>query len=105
NVRSLHLVAKVVHHLGNAGHADAANADEVDDADVESDALHAMLSTRSARSLAACGRPQAWARRAAFSSAPGSSASFCICLASSTAVKRGWAIARAPPAFAISRAL
>ena len=84
NIGALHTVAEVVHHLGNAGHADAADANEVDRADVGADALHATpplraraspllagtvlsiritsmiglapkLSTRSARSLAALG--------------------------------------------------
>jgi hypothetical protein len=41
HVRALHPVAKVVHHLGNARHADAADADEVDGADVGAHALHA----------------------------------------------------------------
>ena len=34
NVGALHLVAELVHHLGDAGHADAADADEVDRPDV-----------------------------------------------------------------------
>jgi hypothetical protein len=33
-----------VHHLGNARHADAANADEMDRADVRADTLHAIIS-------------------------------------------------------------
>ena len=41
NVGTLHPVAEIVHHLGNAGHADAANADEVDGADVGADTPHA----------------------------------------------------------------
>ena len=84
DVRALHLVAQDVHHLGDARHADAADADEVDRADVGADAPHAgarsagigrgsgrsmsapadagsapgsrpVRSTRSARSRAACG--------------------------------------------------
>jgi hypothetical protein len=39
--RALHLVAEIVQHLGDAAHADAADADEVDDADVERNGPHA----------------------------------------------------------------
>ena len=125
--------AEDMHHLGDSGHADAADADEMDRADVGADAPHAgapagmpwgsgrskarrtasgsvpgsrpVRSTRSARSLAACGRPTALARAAALASAAGSRPSFCICLASSTGVNLDCAIARAPPALAISFAL
>ena len=80
NVAALHGIAQVVHHLGNPGHADPADADEMDRADIGADRLHAMapwaeaaasalsasritsisgappkLSTRSARSLTALG--------------------------------------------------
>lgn len=41
HVRALHLVAEVMHHLGDARHADAADADEVNGTDVGGDALHA----------------------------------------------------------------
>ena len=41
DVGALHRVAEVVHHLGDARHADAADADEMDRADVGGDALHA----------------------------------------------------------------
>src|SRR5689334_24526377 len=34
DVRALHLVPELVHHFGDARHADAADADEVDDPDV-----------------------------------------------------------------------
>ena len=40
DVRALHLVAELVHHLGDARHADAADADEVDRADVRAQRLH-----------------------------------------------------------------
>ena len=40
DVRALHLVAEVVHHFGDARHADAADADEVDRADVGAQRLH-----------------------------------------------------------------
>ena len=41
NVGALHLIAELVHHLGDPGHADAADADEVDGADVGAERLHA----------------------------------------------------------------
>ena len=34
-VAALHLVAQIVHDLGDAAHADAADADEMDGADVQ----------------------------------------------------------------------
>ena len=129
DVRTLHLIAEDVHDLGDARHADAADADEMDRADVGAGDFHAIApfgtcrrtlsrtycgsapgrwpirSTRSASARAASGLPTALARAAALASATGSSASFCICLASSTGVKASWAIIRAPPALAISRAL
>ena len=40
DVRALHLVAELVHHLGDARHADAADPDEVDRADVRPQSLH-----------------------------------------------------------------
>ena len=49
--------------------------------------------------------PTERARAAALASASGSRPSFCICLASSTGVKRSCGIIRPPPARAISRAL
>src|SRR5689334_17753172 len=132
DVGALHLVAELVHYLGNARHADAADADEVDRADVRAHRLHhagtppagaaARLrglstgptasgeaplptrSTRSARSRAACGRPTDRARAAALLSAIGSIASASICRASTSGVKLPWAIARAPPALTSSRA-
>ena len=133
NIAALHLITEIVHNLGDAGHADAADADEMDRPDIRADALHCAislasaslreasgfglslstfivvpsgevpkLSTKSARSLTASGRPHFAAKRAAFSSAPGCSAIFCICLASSLAVKRDCGIARAPPEATIS---
>nr|GFD57918.1 hypothetical protein [Tanacetum cinerariifolium] len=41
NIGALYRVAEVLHHLGNAGHANPADADEVDRADVGCDPLHA----------------------------------------------------------------
>src|SRR5579884_2983754 len=132
-VRALHLVAELVHHLGDSRHADAADADKVDGPDVGPQRLHhagippagasaatrgvsagptatgatplPTRSTRSARSRAACGRPTDSARPAALLSATGSIASASICRARTSGVKFAWAIARAPPAFTISRAL
>src|SRR5207247_2039605 len=40
-IRALYLVAELVHHLGDAGHADPADPDEVDRADVGAQRLHA----------------------------------------------------------------
>ena len=132
-VRALHAVAKVVHDLGNARHADAADADEMDRADVGGRGFHRAvppanaaparavdslatrmtswigaapkLSIRSARSLAAFGRPQFQAQCAALASVSGCCAMALICLASSLAVKLCWRIERAPPALTISRTL
>ena len=102
HVGALHRIAELVHHLGDARHADAADADEVDRPDVGAErSLHAgtppagtladlrglragptrigtspspIRSTRSARSRAACGRPTDKARVAALSRATGSAA-------------------------------
>src|SRR5689334_11060275 len=133
DIRALHLVAELVHHFGDARHADAADADEMDRADVGTERLHhagtpptgasALVrgvsagptttgatplptrSTRSARSRAAWGRPTESARAAALLSATGSIASASICRARRSGVKFSCLIARAPPAFTISRAL
>src|SRR5687768_17927249 len=40
--RSLNLVAEDVHHLGDSRHADAADADEMDRADIGAHASHRM---------------------------------------------------------------
>ena len=40
DVRALHFVTQIVHDFGNARHADAANPDEMDRADIGRDALH-----------------------------------------------------------------
>ena len=45
DVRTLHRIAHVVHDFGNAGHADATDAHEMDRADVCADALHARAPT------------------------------------------------------------
>ena len=42
HVRALHFVAKIVHHLSYAGHANATNADEVDRANIGCNTLHAL---------------------------------------------------------------
>ena len=39
DVAALHRVAEIVQHLGDAGHADAADADEMDGADASGSAL------------------------------------------------------------------
>src|SRR5262245_1506380 len=52
HVRTLNLVAKIVHDLGDAAHADAADPDEVDRANIKGDACldrpHAALASCSA---------------------------------------------------------
>src|SRR5690606_6746311 len=52
DVAALHLIAEVVHHLGDPRHADAADADEVDDADIGRDAAHQFASRAAATPLA-----------------------------------------------------
>src|SRR5580704_4869421 len=73
DVRALNLVAQIVHDLGDAAHADAADADEMNRADIERHARgrgvlchHAppIRSTRSARRSAASGLASAWAAAA-----------------------------------------
>ncbi len=70
DVAALHLVAEIVQHLGDARHADAADADEMDQSDIERHCPHAatpdgeraspvISPTRSARRAAASGRPAA----------------------------------------------
>src|SRR5690606_8613846 len=91
-IAALHLVADVMHDLGDAAHADAADSDEMDAADIEGvPFLHAAvlsslstgsaargpratisLSTRSARSAAALGRPTPRAASAAAARRDGS---------------------------------
>src|SRR6202000_167590 len=65
NVRALNLVTEIVHDLGNAAHADAANADEMDGANIQGntggDFHAASLSTRSASLPAALGTARACA--------------------------------------------
>ena len=80
-VAALHLVAEIVQHLGDARHADAADADEMDEADIERQRPHAATPdgdregvairspTRSASRAAASGRPAAWAAAAMSASA------------------------------------
>ena len=41
DVAALDVIAQVAHHLGNAGHSDPADADEMDRADIGADRLHA----------------------------------------------------------------
>src|SRR3954470_8456752 len=122
-----------MHHLGDAPHADAADADEMDDPDVGAHRLHhagippagAWLPTRavsagptsfgatpfptrsttSARSRAAWGRPTDRARADLLLSAIGSAAIASIWRARTVGVKFSCWIVRAPPALVISRAL
>src|SRR3954464_14940865 len=110
DIGALHVVAELVHHFRDARHADAANADEMDRADVGAQRFHhagtppagaraffrglstgptasggkppPTRSSRSARSRAACGRPVDMARSAALLSATGSAAIASICRAS-----------------------
>ena len=128
DVRALHLVAEIVHHLGDAGHADAADADEVDRADIgarrllmrrlpppelrrgraasaprptasgDDAAADRARPGRRGRAPRSAGRPTR-ARAAALASASGSIASAWICLASSSGVNAACGIVRAPPAF------
>ena len=42
HVGTLHAIAQIMHHFGDAGHADAADADEMDRSDVGADTLHAI---------------------------------------------------------------
>ena len=72
DVRALHLVAELVHHLGDARHADAADADEMDRADVGAQRLHhagtpiaGRRAERRARSAQADRRPATARRRSA----------------------------------------
>src|SRR3546814_6112303 len=46
DVAALHLIAEIVHDLGDARHADAADADEMDGADVGRDAAHHLSPAR-----------------------------------------------------------
>ena len=62
NVRALHLVAEIVHDLGDAAHADAANADEMNGADIQRNAggdFHARQRSSATRS-ASLARRRAW---------------------------------------------
>ena len=114
DVAALDPVAEVVHDLGDAAHADPADADEMDRADGERHRLHAAPpapagagsgaeppirpSTRSASARAASGRarpPAAAARRA---SAAGSAISVSNSRASRSGVNDGCAIMIAAPA-------
>src|SRR5690606_12500433 len=87
-VGALHLVAKIVQHLGDAAHADAANADEVHDADClrhlharalplnsAMDSPDAIASARSASNRVASGFPAVFAACAIAVSLSGASIS------------------------------
>ena len=45
-VRALHLVAEIEQHFGDAAHAGAADADEVDEVDAAHAIVHAALASR-----------------------------------------------------------
>src|SRR5690242_6154092 len=75
DVAALDLVAEIVQHLGDAGHADTADADKMQKTDIERHRPHAgtpegrgttpvSSPTRSASRSAASGRPAAWAAAA-----------------------------------------
>src|SRR5476651_2284754 len=77
DVAALHLVAEVVQHLGDTGHADTADADEMNETYIEWQRSHAgtpreatgkgaaiSSETMSARRAAASGRPAACAAEA-----------------------------------------
>ena len=77
DVAALHLVAEIVQNLGDAGHPDAADTDEVDETEIERQRPHAATPeaegergretsspTTSANRAAASGRPAAWAAAA-----------------------------------------
>src|SRR5262249_38013382 len=77
DIRTPHPVAQIVHDLGNATHADAADADEMNGADIKRDAgghFHcaASLSTRSASLAAASGVASAGASAARAARSSGS---------------------------------
>src|SRR5690606_16073234 len=117
-VGALHLIAQIVQHLCDAAHADAANADEMHDADclrhlharilplnAATDWPDAIASVRSASNRVASGRPADLAaaaiaarRSGASSRAPTSPAIFC-------GVSVDWAWTSAPPAAASAAAL
>ena len=77
DVAALHRVAEVMQHLGDARHADAADADEMDGADGKRQRSHAPASwrmrssTRSASRAVASGRAMLRAARAAWVSMSG----------------------------------
>src|SRR5476651_2319016 len=78
-IAALHLIAEIVQDLGDAAHADAADADEMNRTDREGQRSHAAFSraagwlplvpiiarARSARFCAASGRPSVFAAAAA----------------------------------------
>src|SRR3546814_1123561 len=67
DIAALHLIAEIVHDLGNARHADTTDADEVDDADVGRDAAHQLASRRAAATPAALPCPLAPTRNTSIS--------------------------------------
>src|SRR3546814_18851037 len=54
DVGPLHRIAKVIHHLGDPGHADAADADEMDGPDIAANAFHRSSRSEERRVGKAC---------------------------------------------------
>src|SRR6185437_5302519 len=120
DIAALHLIAEVVQNLGDAAHADAADADEMQRADVERNGPHAAFSwaggaawpflpsmvamTRSASARAAWGRPSAWDAAAARASIAGAAMSSASRSARASGVKAACGITQAPPACSSARA-
>src|SRR5262249_54956075 len=108
-VGPLHAVAEIHQHLGDAAHADAADADEVDRADVARQfhgcfppiVRSTRLASRSGASIAPCERAAA----AIATSFSGALASAPISAASRAEVKSSWRSASAAPAAASTPAL
>src|SRR5262249_45033803 len=103
-------------HLGDARHADAADADEVDWTDVERQRPHAATPagrgttpvsspTRSARRAAASGRPAAWAATAMSASRCGVARSSMRSAASADPLKEACGMTMEAPVAAKARAL
>ena len=89
-IAALHVETQIGHHLGNARHADAADADEMDDADIGAEtgaqtngcgsgvhAINPVAMTRLAKRVAASGWPAARAAAAA-SANPCRSVNHCV---------------------------
>src|SRR6185369_10669131 len=117
-VRTLHPIAEVEQHLGNAAHANAADADEVHQADClrhlhdRTASLNARTvfpdaidSVRSASNRVALGLPADLAASAIVASLFGSSISAPISVARRSGESVDWGWSSAPPAAASAAAL